>query len=172
MPPIDLVDGYLDHAADLVAPAPPVGTLPQRTLEVNLRRAVSASYYAIFHMLAMSAAEHWDVQNQRSRLARLFEHGKMKNVSNALAERLRKSFKQFPPPHDPVAVELQFIAKSFVELQQRRHAADYDNARVWTSTEAEEIVLLAGEVYQKWRSIQNTDLAREYLLDLLSGGNR
>jgi hypothetical protein len=95
----------------------------------------------------------------------------MKNVSNTLSNKLDKRFKQSSPPHGPVEVELKFVAEAFVELQQQRHTADYDNARVWSSTEAENTLLTAAEVYRKWSSIKNTDMAREYPLDML-GGNR
>jgi hypothetical protein len=48
---------------------------PGERKQVNLRRAVSAAYYSLFHLLTMEASENWAYERQRPRFARLFDHG-------------------------------------------------------------------------------------------------
>ncbi len=60
------------------------------TEQINLRRAVSAAYYAVFHLLTMTAAESWAVGRERHRFARLFEHGRIKAASQALPGKLKE----------------------------------------------------------------------------------
>src|SRR5580658_698620 len=63
---MDLVDAYFDHAVALVDPPQ-----PSKTEQIDFRRAISAAYYAVFHLLTMTAAEHWAVERERHRFARL-----------------------------------------------------------------------------------------------------
>src|SRR5437588_10671717 len=64
--------------------------------QVDLRRAVSAAYYGLFHLLTMAAAHNWKHPSQRDRFARLFEHGRMKTSSSKIVSR--------PVPVDPAEV--------------------------------------------------------------------
>ena len=58
----------------------------QRPRQASLRRALSAAYYAVFHLLIADAVTNWRRDDQRDSLARTFEHGKMKMPSlDALA---------------------------------------------------------------------------------------
>lgn len=41
-----------------------------------MRRAVSTAYYAIFHLLVADFVEHWEFEDQRARLARMFDRKK------------------------------------------------------------------------------------------------
>ncbi len=69
-------------------------------------------------------------------------------------------------------VELRNVAKTFVELQQARHTADYDNSKNWTPVEAREIVAQARAGFRNWISINTTPIANEYLLALVIGKKR
>src|SRR5579864_5721243 len=57
---------------------------PHEPRQVDLRRAVSAAYYGLFHLLTTEAAQNWKHQNQRDRFARMFDHGRMKTCSSSL----------------------------------------------------------------------------------------
>jgi hypothetical protein len=59
------------------------------------------------------------------------------------------------------------VAKAFVRLQDKRHAADYDNATLWTEAEALEEVARAEEAFATWQLICNQDIAQHYLVSLL-----
>src|SRR5580698_10058514 len=93
---------------------------PNRPKQANLRRAVSTAYYALFQLLVSEAVGYRRLERQRSQLARSFEHGKMKGACNPKFQN----------------AEVQAVAEAFVDLQQARHLADYDNATSWTRLEA------------------------------------
>src|ERR1700722_13176679 len=130
---MDLVDAFFDHAIALADPPQ-----PSKTEQIDFRRAVSAAYYAVFHLLTMTAAEHWGIAADRNRFARLFEHNKIKAASENPPRRLKERLGASPSPQDrQTADTLLFIAGEFVLLQQGRHTADYDNSKVWSYTEVE-----------------------------------
>ena len=137
--------------------------MPNKPKQVDLRRAVSAAYYGLFHLLTTEAAQNWKHESQRNRFARLFDHGRMKTCSSRVSSR--------PLPVDlaeiPVATDLNLVADSFVKLQQARHTADYDSSRVWSRTQVWEMIELAEDAIAAWSNIRERDMAQEYLLDLM-----
>jgi uncharacterized protein (UPF0332 family) len=139
--------------------------LPGEPKQVDLRRAVSAAYYGLFHLLTTEAAQNWRHASQRDRFARLFDHGRMKTCSSRLVSR--------PLPVDPaqvpVAADVRLVADSFVKLQQARHTADYDNSKVWSRTQVYELISLAEDAKGAWLKIREEELAQDYLLDLIGG---
>lgn len=162
---MDLVDAFFDHAIALVDPPQ-----PSKTEQVDFRRAVSAAYYAVFHLLTMTAAEHWVIAADRNRFARLFEHNKIKTASQSLPGRLKERLGAAPSPQDRrTADTLLFIAGEFVLLQQGRHTADYDNSKMWSYTEVEKAITRARTLYTHWNTVRNTPLAQSYLLDMMGG---
>ena len=162
---MDLVDAFFDHAAALVDPQ-----RPSKTEQIDFRRAVSAAYYAVFHLLTMTAAEHWAVKNDRHRFARLFEHNRIKTASVSLPNRLKERLGDVPSEQDRKTTDaLTFIAGEFIALQQDRHSADYDNSKVWSYTEVENAITRAQILYLKWNTVRNTPMAQSYLLDMMGG---
>ncbi|HTX37316.1 MAG TPA: hypothetical protein VME43_19950, partial [Bryobacteraceae bacterium] len=98
---------------DLLAQAGHLAQLDRtRPKQVNLRRAISAAYYAMFHLLISSAVNNWRIERQRADLGRAFQHGTMKGACRSMVS---------PSP------DLKIVAKTFIDLQQNRHRADYDN---------------------------------------------
>src|SRR5580658_2786348 len=98
------------------------------------RRSISTAYYALFHLLVQDAVQNWaGSSTARFGLERKFEHKTMKEVSNSV---LRSSWRGWSTPPQGVPVELQIVAKTFVNLQDARQQADYDNAKIWVSIEA------------------------------------
>ena len=159
------IDGFFNHALNLAASSKGSGCE-----QVDLRRAVSAAYYAVFHLLSMTAAECWGVPADRARFARLFDHGKMKNVSTGLPGKIKVRLGVAPSPQDvAVGDALKIISEELVTLQTGRHVADYDNSKVWSYTEVESVILRAIDVYTQWESLAKHPLATAYLLDMLSG---
>ena len=89
--------------------------------ETNLRRAVSTTYYALFHGLASCCADTiaGDSPANRDPLAwnqayRALEHRTARNRCKKKDE-----IKRFPP-------EIEEFAEQFADLQLKRHRADYD----------------------------------------------
>ena len=162
---MDVVDDFFVHAANLAA-----SSRTSDCQQIDLRRAVSAAYYAVFHLFTMTAAESWAVPADRVRFARLFEHGKMKNASNGLAANIDKRLGAAPlAQHVAIGDDLKIISKDFMALQNDRHIADYDNSKVWSYTEVESIIIKAHDLYLKWERLAKNSLATAYLLDMLGG---
>ena len=130
-----------------------------------MRRAVSAAYYALFHLLTSEAAGNWKNINQQARFARMLDRGKMKNASSKISNQ--------KAPTDPALVlifdNLKLVTDNFVTLQQERHRADYDNSKVWSGTQVFEAIIQAQDAMKAWMGIRNDEMAQDYLLDLLGG---
>jgi len=150
-------DDLLEHARFLAQLNP---TAPK---QVDLRRSVSAAYYSLSHLLTADAAQNWKNANQRYRFARLFEHSQMRSCASRIVSR--------PLPSDPAQVspanDLVFVAKTFCKLQGERHTADYDGTKVWTQSEAADLIDIAEDAIAAWSRIRTRELAQDFLLDLL-----
>ena len=145
-------DDLLEQAYDLAHKEP---TDPK---QASLRRSVSTAYYALFHLLIDEAVGKWAVERQRSRLTRTFEHDRMKGTCNDVLDTF-KSGGSVPP-------ELVTVARNFVQLQQHRHTADYDNSKQWSRTDVVNVLTLATDAFTAWRAISTQDAAQDYLLRL------
>lgn len=110
MKPSDLID----HANRLARSA------TKKPRQADLRRAVSASYYALFHAVATACADtligttlaHRNSETWR-RVFRSLDH----NHAKAQCTTRRTSL---------VPAGLEPVADAFVTLQDQRHIADYD----------------------------------------------
>lgn len=107
---------HLIEAARLLAGA--TGASPGRPRQIMLRKAVSSAYYALFHALCSSNANAVIGMSPRvdrrawSRTYRALEHGVAKN-------RMMQHIVNLP-------AGMQSFARTFSNLQERRHEADYD----------------------------------------------
>lgn len=63
----------------------------------------------------------------------MFEHGPMKKASKRV---LDSNISPFVGEDPKVVQELRTVAKTFAQLQDKRHIADYDNSNFWTFVEA------------------------------------
>jgi hypothetical protein len=70
-----LADDLLEQAKHLA------NREPKRPRQASLRRAVSTAYYSVFHLLISAAVSNWKGIEQRSSLARGFDHKTMKQAS-------------------------------------------------------------------------------------------
>ena len=148
---------------------------PRRPLQASLRRAVSTSYYALFHLLVDEATRRMvpgrDRAALRHCLARAFGHNVMRqvaqqfsddNVSRKLATGLNGQALQ---------PELIRVASALAELQGARHEADYDPARRFTRREALDLVGQAERAFVDWNRIRGSIQADTFLAGLLAFGN-
>lgn len=132
--------------------------------QADLRRAVSTAYYALFHLLISETSLNWSRDSSRHAFGRMFDHALMRKASNRLFDSRLSPF----DGEDPVLVEnLKFVAKVFVEVQDRRHTADYNNGVVWTHVESLEEVARVREAFETWALIRHENIAQEYLVSLL-----
>jgi uncharacterized protein (UPF0332 family) len=113
-----LADDLLEQAKHLASRE------PKRPKQASLKRAVSTAYYSLFHLLIAAAILNWKNTWHRAHVARGFDHKSMKDASYKTAN------KQFEAPDTVVGEHLKVVARAFVELQERRNAADYNYAKV------------------------------------------
>lgn len=88
----------------------------------------------------------------------------MRKASNRLLDS-----RLFPFTGEDAALvqNLKTVAQAFVQLQEKRHIADYDNGVTWTPIESLREVTTASKAFQVWASIRDENIAQEYLVSLL-----
>jgi hypothetical protein len=122
-----------------------------------MRRSISTAYYAAFHLFIEDFVEHWEFEDQRARLGRMFNHGPMRNAAYAPKD------KKNPTPGEQ---ELLDVALAFQQLQKDRQRADYDGGWRLVETDVRDSIRLAEDVFTKWRKIKGDDIARHHLLSM------
>jgi hypothetical protein len=97
-------DDLLSQALLLVHTSP--------STQASLRRAVSAAYYGVFHLLIAEATSNWSNVKLRAALGRAYDHGIMRTASNRLS-----NTRDFPfVGEDPqVVATLRFLIFYFYE---------------------------------------------------------
>lgn len=116
----------LDQADRLIALSP--SGAPR---QVDLRRAVPSAYYAVFHAVLIAAADEFIGRARRHETAyglayRRVDHAMLRDLCNEMQKStLSPRYKRHEPTNG-FGANLKAFAMSLVELQQRRHAADYD----------------------------------------------
>jgi uncharacterized protein (UPF0332 family) len=135
-----------------------------------LRRAVSAAYYALFHLLIYEASRIFVKDGDTiGMIARSYSHGEMLKISQNFAKgELPKKLHPLKATFNsagrkPIVDRLKSIAQAFVDLQEARHDADYNLRKSFTRNEAEKLIELAERAFSDWQVIRNDDLARLYL---------
>jgi len=143
----------------------------KRPRQASLRRAVSTAYYALFHLLIHEATLNWKRVDQRALLARLFEHGKMKSASDKQRGDCNRYINSNPPPLPGDEINctrhLHRVANTFLQAQQQRHTADYDNSTTWPRTDVMTLIDLVASAFHSWHTIRDTPAAQAYLISLL-----
>lgn len=138
--------------------------------QANVRRAVSSAYYALFHLLIRDAILNWKHPSHRSRLARTFDHKRMKEASTAFLKEPGKIQNQESADTDPEQVlrfRLSTVTQAFVDLQQARHRADYEIDELFQPLDAAIDVAQARLAFLAWSEVKDEPLAQRYLYSLL-----
>ena len=148
---------------------------PKKPTQASLRRSVSASYYALFHLLVDDATRLMLSGHGRAplrdSLARAFNHSSMKDAAaafarNPIAPRLAAGLNG-----EPVQDPLVDVANAFIELQEARHDADYNRARRFTRQETLDLVDQADQAFRDWNQVRGTLQADTFLTGLLAYRN-
>ena len=145
---------------------------PRRPKQASLRRAVSAAYYALFHLLVHDASRRFVRSSKRAALRqclrRAFDHASMRRVARQFAAR-GVSPKLSPGLNEqPLQEGLVTVALTFVDLQQHRHEADYDLRRTFTRHEVLGIIHRAERAVRNWCSVRGSVQADTLLIGLLA----
>ncbi len=151
----------------------------RRPKQATLRRAVSTAYYGLFHFLIeestalLCGAGRGDTAF-RQLAARAFVHGKMRS---ACAEFLKPNARQVHALLQPFWTSLaianspqaQLIAQAFIDLQDDRHAANYDLSVSFSRPIALSAVTRAEAAVTAWRHLKatNPEACRLYALVLM-----
>ncbi len=132
---------------------------PIRPRQASLRRAVSASYYAMFQFLAAEGARLSALPRPsglRAQVRRAFIHADMKSLCRQFAGRTGLSDHVrtlLSLPFDPGLIS---IATKFLELQDERHAADYDMSQSFTRFEVLNMIGGIQTAFDGWPRIGTT----------------
>jgi uncharacterized protein (UPF0332 family) len=156
----ELPEELLDQAKFLL-------TLPPN--QANLRRAVSAAYYGLFHLLVRATVLKWSEPLHQPRIARIFEHERMKKVSAATIKSMGTEIDRGDSNSIEVIsrTELTKVAQSFIILQQARHDADYNLEKPLDPADALAQVNRANSTFVSWETTRTSEVAKEYLFSLL-----
>jgi len=158
---MSLHDDYLAQARHLA------GKDKTRPKQASLRRAISTSYYALFHLLTWETAKLFASNAALNAvLNRSLNHGDMAKVSRQIISgKLPKSFNAWvaAQPVPVIVPELDAIARTFLALQQERHEADYNLDNRWSRQQALRFIARAEQAFEDWSKIRRTDVARIFL---------
>jgi hypothetical protein len=145
---------------------------PKRPRQASLRRAVSAAYYALYHLLAEAGAQTLAPPNPpqlRSRIRRAFSHADMKRVCSSFqhnnVENLPDEIK--PLIIEPLQQEFSIVAETFVQLQEDRHMADYDFSKQFARTDVLIKIDMVDQAFAAWRVVRRSSNANAFLAAML-----
>jgi hypothetical protein len=116
----------LDQADRLISP--PGGGAPR---QADLRRAISNAYYAVFHAVVAEAADTFVGRTHRvtapySLAYRSIDHRSLRLLCEDVAKAsLPKRYLNYAPKGG-FGPDLIALATAIVDLQEKRHLADYD----------------------------------------------
>jgi hypothetical protein len=148
--------------------------------QASLRRAVSAAYYGLFHLLSSDAARLLSPtapSDLKIVIQRAFNHGDMSRAcksfmaANSAISAGRQAGALPAAVHGlldfPLDSDLVDVLRAFVELQEARHEADYDLQRAWSRLDALARVEDARQAFAKWAAVRDTANASVLMSALL-----
>jgi hypothetical protein len=139
--------------------------------QANLRRAVSAAYYALFHLLVADAVQRFSPRTPDAlalRIGRAFVHSDMKQICVTVFKG-HKSIVLGELQPEGFSPELRSVAEAFVDLQTERHSADYDLPNPLTRLQTLDAIDIARKSFHAWAAVRNADEANVFLAAMLFG---
>jgi uncharacterized protein (UPF0332 family) len=102
-----------------------------RPRQVDIRRAISACYYGLFHAVIAAAADLMIGQNNRSQpsyglIYRSIDHNRLRDFCKDVQKPTLPDRYKWYSPQAGFGADLKAFATALVELQEKRHTADYD----------------------------------------------
>jgi hypothetical protein len=160
-------EGLIKHAIQLLGNPP--GTATGGLQDVELRRAVSAAYYALFHRLSEASVGQlapYASPPLANRVHRWFDHAEMKKICREFASvPLRSPLKELLG--HAASNDMQIVAVNFIKLQEARHSADYDLDFRLSWAQARELVTLAVNAMGAWERAEHSAESNIFVLSLL-----
>ncbi len=134
--------------------------------QASLRRAISAAYYSIFHLLVDDGARRITTNTTlQPYVARSFQHTSVKDSANKVIEQ-SKVAPPWPAPLFAASIEPELIrvCTTFVDLQSLRHSADYNTAASFKRAEVVAAISRAQAAHQDWALLRTSENATIFLL--------
>lgn len=129
--------------------------------QANLRRAVSAAYYALFHAILKAAADMIVGKDRQMSplyglVYRKIDHGALRTLCAELVrDQPTSKYVKFVP-ESGWGDNLSAVCKALVDLQEARHLADYDPLYRVTVKQARDIVETAHVTLACFRKVSAT----------------
>jgi hypothetical protein len=158
------------YAEDLLAFAQKIASLyPDEPHQPSLRRALSTAFYSLFHLLISDAISNCSDWQFRAALARIFDHGPMRQASDKKASEMNTLLRQVAPDGHPRTVKLHLrnVAETFSQAQHNRNEADYNLNRGWQPDEVSLLIEGIADAFKSWTLIREEPEARAYLISML-----
>ena len=119
-------DHLFEQADRLIAP--PGGGAPR---QVDLRRAISNAYYGLFHAVVTEAADDFvgSTHRQTTRYALVYRSVDHKSLRRLCEDVVKKDLPRRYSTYGPTGgfgPDLIAFSTALVDLQEKRHLADYD----------------------------------------------
>ena len=158
-------DHLLEQADRLITP--PGGGAPR---QADLRRAISNAYYAVFHAVAAQAAD--DIVGRTHRpnpryalVYRSINHKSLRELCEEIKKtNLRAKYSAYSPKGG-FGPDLIALASAVIELQEKRHLADYDTLFRVRMSDAVLAVATGRTALDRFRNASRT--SRKAFLSLL-----
>ena len=140
----------LDQADRLLQP-PPAG--PPR--QVDLRRAVSSAYYAVFHAILTAAADEFVGVTRRTTsryglVYRSIDHRRIRDLCDDLGKPAIPAKYAAHTPAAGFGTNISAFAAAFPELQDARHSADYDPMMRFRTADAQLVIRTARTALRRY----------------------
>lgn len=136
----------------------PVNGAPR---QVDLKRAMSATYYALFHAIVADVAHQIAGaaqfgSAQHSLVYRSVKHRELKTLcENITKPNIPPKYKAFEPQAG-FGPDLIKVGEAVLELQEKRHKADYDPLFRVSASAASLNVQTGRAALQHWRNVPKT----------------
>jgi hypothetical protein len=159
---------------DLFAQAETLARLdPRKPKQVNLRRAISSAYYAIFHyLIEESCCVQFGVSHVqapfRNVIARAYTHGVMKAACTGFAGGTLKDAVIKGLPRDATGYyvihqAIRGVGETLAEMQVRRNLADYDRSERFKRSDVLMLIESCKDAVAKFAALPMSDDKRFFL---------
>ena len=132
-----------------------IGSQRGRSRQAELRRAISAAYYALFHTLASNCADMLVGARSATRtrqawrqMYRALDHGQVKR--QCTERRPKRVLVKFPQ-------EVQDFAEQLVRMQRLRHLADYDPFEQFSRSAVSQFIEETKAVITEFNQVERGD---------------
>jgi len=147
------------------------GLETRRPKQASLRRAVSTAYYSLFHLFVDEATTmmfggQLNRRKYRHVLGRGYSHTSMNSACRSFAGAMLPNSIAAVLGSFSIPPELQTVSSTFVQLQQKRHHADYNLARQFSKSEVALLLTDTQDAFDLWQGIRNDDTSRFFLMAL------